>query len=53
MTPKQVKQFCQAVAAACARGELTKQQAKTLQGQAKHGNHRAALKGLQTIYDRM
>lgn len=53
MTPRETKQLCKAIAACCERGEITKQQAKTLQGQAKHGHPETALAGLKTIYDRM
>lgn len=42
-----------AVRAAEERGELTRQQSRTLQGQAKSGDLRGALTGLERIYRRM
>lgn len=47
-----VKGFCIAVRAAESRGELTKQQRRTLEGQAKKGDLTGAYKGLQSIYAR-
>lgn len=44
--------FCRAVKAAERRGELTKQQARTLIGQAKKQGLTGALKGLKRIYER-
>lgn len=34
------------------RGELTRQQGKTLIGQAKHGDYAGAMKGIERIYNR-
>lgn len=45
--------FCRAVRAAMERGEITWQQARTLQGQAKKGDLKGAYKGLTTLYGRM
>lgn len=45
--------FCRAVRAAESRGELTKQQARTLEGQAKKGDLRGAYRGLERIYLRL
>lgn len=52
MNPNKVKEFCKVVAQACHCGLLSKQQAKTLMGQAKHGELGAAKRGLQTIMER-
>lgn len=41
-----------AVRAAEERGELTRQQSRTLQGQAKRGDLHGAYRGLRTIYRR-
>lgn len=49
---KKVKTFCRVVAQASHDGLLSKQQAKTLIGQAKSGRLRAAMKGLGTILNR-
>lgn len=53
MNPREIKQLCKAIAECQRRGEITTQQAKTLQGQAKHGRVDAALAGIKAIYDRM
>ena len=45
--------FVKAVRAAEERGELTRQQRRTLEGQAKKGDLRGAYRGLQTIYGRL
>lgn len=44
--------FCRAVGAAERRGELTRQQSRTLVGQAKKQGLTGALKGLKRIYER-
>lgn len=48
-----VWEFCRVVVACVRRGELTRQQARTLMGQAKSGDMEGALRGLQRIYERM
>lgn len=45
--------FVRAIRAAEERGEITRQQRRTLEGQAKNGDLRGAYKGLVTIYGRM
>lgn len=52
MREMRAKEFCKAVAQACHDGLLTKQQAKTLIGQAKHDDLKAAMMGLQTLVER-
>lgn len=49
---KQVKDLCRVIAACVQRGELTKQQGKTLMGQAKHGDYAGAMRGLERMYNR-
>ena len=49
---KKVKDFCKAVSQACVDGLMSRQQAKTLIGQAKHGDLRGAMRGLTTIAGR-
>lgn len=52
MTPADVRRLCRVVRAAERRGELTKQQALTIMGQAKHGDPEGAMRGLQRLYER-
>lgn len=49
---KQVKDLCRVISACVKRGELTKQQGKTLMGQAKNGDYAGAIKGIERIYSR-
>lgn len=49
---KQVKDLCMVIAECVKRGELTKQQGKTLIGQAKHGDYKGAMRGIERIYGR-
>lgn len=49
---EQVKDFCRVISACVKRGELTKQQGKTLIGQAKHGDYVGAMRGIERIYNR-
>ena len=49
---KQVKDLCKVIAECVKRGELTKQQGKTLMGQAKHGDYAGAMSGIERIYSR-
>lgn len=52
MDPMEIKAFCRAVNQACRDGLLSWQQARTLMGQAKHGDLCAAMQGLETIMRR-
>ena len=52
MMQKKVKELCRVISACVKRGELTKQQGKTLVGQAKSGDYDGALRGLERIYSR-
>lgn len=52
MNPRDVKTFCKVVSQAGVDGLLSRQQAKTLIGQAKSGQLQAAKRGLQTIMNR-
>lgn len=52
MSPRDVKAFSRVVSQASHDGLLSRQQAKTLIGQAKSGQMQAAMKGLQTIMNR-
>lgn len=52
MNPRDAKTFCKVVSQASADGLLSRQQAKTLIGQAKGGQLEAAKRGLQTIMNR-
>lgn len=47
---RQVKDLCRVISGCVKRGELTKQQGKTLMGQAKHGDYAGAMKGIERIY---
>lgn len=49
---KQVKDLCRCIAECVKRGELTRQQGKTLMGQAKHGDYAGAMRGIERIYSR-
>ncbi len=49
---KQVKDLCMVISECVRRGELTKQQGKTLMGQAKHGDYAGAMRGIERIYSR-
>lgn len=52
MKPQDAKTFCKVVSQASAEGLLSRQQAKTLIGQAKSWQLEAAKRGLQNIMDR-
>jgi len=52
MSPKEIKTFCKAVSQASHDGLLSRQQAKTLMGQAKHGDYAGAMRGIERIYSR-
>lgn len=47
---KQVRDLCKVISECVRRGELTKQQGKTLTGQAKHGGYKGAMRGIERIY---
>lgn len=47
---KRTKDLCKVIAECVNRGELTKQQGKTLIGQAKHGDYAGAIRGIERIY---
>ena len=49
---KQTKDLCRCISSCVKRGELTKQQGKTLMGQAKHGDYAGAMRGIERIYSR-
>ena len=49
---KRTKDLCKVIAECVKRGELTKQQGKTLIGQAKHGDYVGAMRGIERIYIR-
>ena len=49
---KRTKDLCEVIAECVKRGELTKQQGRTLIGQAKHGDYAGAMKGIERIYSR-
>lgn len=49
----EVREFCRCVRECVRRGELTRQQGRTLMGQAKHGDMEGALRGLRRLYERM
>lgn len=49
---KQTKDLCKCIAECVRRGELTKQQGKTLIGQAKHGDLAGTMRGIERIYGR-
>lgn len=50
VTARDVRLFRRAVRAAERRGELTKQQSRTLRGQAANGDLKGALRGLERLY---
>ena len=52
MREKEIRTFCKVVAQANHDGLLSRQQAKTLTGQAKSGQLKAAKTGLLTIMNR-
>lgn len=52
MVGKQISDTCKAIRDLMRRGELTKQQGRTLMGQAKHGDYAGAMKGIERIYNR-
>ena len=47
---KQTKDLCRCISECVRRGELTKQQGKTLMGQAKRGDYDGAMRGVERIY---
>jgi hypothetical protein len=49
---KAIKDFCKVISACVKRGELSKQQGRTLIGQAKHGDLSGAMRGVERIYTR-
>lgn len=49
---RDVKAFCKVVSKACSDGILSRQQAKTLIGQAKHGDLEGAMRGVLTLMGR-
>lgn len=49
MTAKSISDTCKAVRDLVGRGELTRQQGKTLMGQCKHGDIEGAKKGLERL----
>ncbi len=49
---KEAKDACKVISACVQRGELTKQQGKTLIGQIKHGDYAGAMRGIERIYSR-
>ena len=50
--PYEVKRLCKSISKACRDSLITENQAKTLVGQAKHGDIDAVMRGLQTIMNR-
>lgn len=52
MSPREIKTFCKVVSQANHDGLLSRQQTKTLIGQAKNGQLQEAKIGLQTITNR-
>jgi hypothetical protein len=46
---KQTKDLCRCISECVKRGELTRQQGKTLMGQCKHGDLEGARKGLERL----
>ena len=46
----EIRGFCRVVRACEERGELTMQQRRTLEGQAKHGDLMGAYRGLERLY---
>lgn len=52
MSPKEIKTFCKVVSQAAHDKLLNRQQAKTLIGQAKSGDLKAAMMGLRTLMER-
>ena len=48
---KQTSDTCKAIRDLVRRGELTRQQGKTLMGQCKHGDLGGAMKGLEVDFD--
>lgn len=49
---KAVSDFCKVVRACQQRGEITRQQARTIMGQARHGDLAGAMRGVERIYNR-
>lgn len=49
MTAKSISDTCKAIRDLVGRGELTRQQGKTLMGQCKHGDIEGAKKGLERL----
>lgn len=49
---KRTKDLCKVIAECVKRGELTKQQGKTLIGQAKSGDYVGTMRGIDRIYNR-
>ena len=49
MTAKNISDTCKAIRDLVRRGELTRQQGKTLMGQCKHGDLEGAKKGLERL----
>lgn len=52
MTAKSISDTCKAIRDLVGRGELTRQQGKTLMGQCKHGDYAGAMRGIERIYSR-
>ena len=52
MSAAAVRRFCRVVRECERRGELTRQQARTIIGQAKAGDLEGALRGLGRLYPR-
>ena len=49
MTAKSISDTCKAIRDLVGRGELTRQQGRTLMGQCKHGDLEGARKGLERL----
>ena len=49
---KKTKDLCKVIAECVKQGDLTKQQGKTLMGQAKHGDYAWAMRGVERIFSR-
>lgn len=49
MTAKSISDTCKAIRDFVSRGELTRQQGKTLMGQCRHGDLNGARKGLERL----
>lgn len=49
---KQTKDLCKVIAECVKRGDLTRQQGRTLMGQAKSGDCSGAMRGIERMFSR-